>query len=318
MILPSVSQALERWASAQALPRQWALAYSGGADSSALLHAASALWPGRVRALHVNHGLQSAAADFEAHAQRVCADLGVPLRVLRVDAHPRPQQSPQDAARLARYRALADAAADWGLAEVWLAQHQDDQLETVLLALSRGAGVAGLAAMPQRFVRHAVSFVRPLLDVSGRTLRDELQAAGLSACEDPSNADPAYTRNRLRLQVVPALRAAFPSAAAMVARSATHMAQAQRLLDGLAQSDLTALGTPPSIRALRGLDADRRANVLRYWLKAEHATQASAAQLAALQRQIEACQTRGHDIAIKLGAGFVRRDGPRLIYLATL
>jgi tRNA(Ile)-lysidine synthase len=314
MALPSVDAALKQWASRHELPPQWAVACSGGADSVALLRAAHGRWPGRVRAIHINHGLQAAAADFEAHVRALTQDLQLPLELVRVDARAAAGQSPEDAARQARYQALAAAAQRLGLNQIWLAQHQDDQLETVLLALSRGAGVAGLAAMPEAFERHGVCFARPLLSCSGQALRRELQAASWSHCEDPSNRDLAFTRNRLRHQVVPTLQQAFPTLPAMAARSAQHMAQAQRLLDALARQDLDAVGRPPRIAALQQLDADRQANALRHWLKTAHSAQPSSAQLSELLRQVAACQTRGHHIAIKLGAGQVRRDGACLHY----
>ena len=131
-------------------PLPLAIAYSGGADSSALLRACAQRWPGQVRALHVHHGLQAAADDFLQHCQQVCRQLQVPLAVAQVDARAQPGQSPEDAARQHRYAALTQLARTGTAqpaASIALAQHADDQVETLLLALSRGAGVAGLAAM---------------------------------------------------------------------------------------------------------------------------------------------------------------------------
>lgn len=301
-------------AAAQALERPWAVAYSGGADSSALLLAAHQLWPGRVQALHIHHGLQDAAAAFVAHAQQQCAHLGLPLHGQCVHAQPAPGQSPQDAARRARYRALAAMAQQHGAAWVLLAQHAQDQLETVLLALTRGAGLPGLAAMPPAFERHGCAFGRPLLDSDARALRAWLQAQGTSWIEDPSNADPAYVRNRIRLQVLPALLDAFPASLHTFARSAAQAAQAQGLLSELAAQDLQHSGDPPALAALRSLSPERQANLLRHWLRSRHATQASAAQLHELQRQIAACRTRAHRIELKLGHGRVQRCGEWLVY----
>lgn len=157
-----------------------AVALSGGADSTALLLACARRWPEQVVAIHVHHGLQPAADDFERHNTALCQNLCVPLFVCRVDAHHAPGQSPEDAARTARYQAI-DAAvrgADGSVRfpSVALAQHADDQVETMLLALSRGAGLPGLAAMPARRVRRGVVFHRPLLDVSAASIRAWLQA----------------------------------------------------------------------------------------------------------------------------------------------
>ena len=285
------------------------VALSGGADSSALLLAAQAQWPGRIQALHVHHGLQGAADDFAAHCSALCTHLGVPLQVSRVDARHRPGQSPEDAARQSRYRALAQAAQQQRLAAVLLAQHADDQVETLLLALSRGAGLPGLAAMPAQFNRHGMRFWRPLLAVPGPAIRQWLVQQGVAWVQDPSNGDERYTRNRIRSQLLPALEACFPQFRTTLARSAAHAAQAQELLQQLAEQDLAAVGVPPRLQGLQALAPERQAKVLRHWLKSCHGVAPAAAQLAELQRQLRACTTRGHRIAIKVGAGQVRRQG---------
>jgi len=295
---------------APALPL--AVAYSGGADSTALLHAAVARWPGQVHAIHIHHGLQAAADLFEQHCERACASLGTPLHTVRVDARHAPGASPEDAARRARYQALADAATRHGLKTVLLAQHADDQVETLLLALSRGAGLPGLAAMAPAFERHGMRFERPLLALSGRAIRDWLAAEGIAFVEDPMNADMAFTRSRIRHQLLPALEQAFPQFRETFARSARHAAQAQRLLDGVAAEDFAAMQGRPEIAALQRLPPERQANLLRHWLRTVHGESASAAQLDELQAQLAACTTRGHAIRIKVARGFVVRDGPEL------
>ena len=148
---PSPEQALADFS--PGLP--FAVALSGGADSVAMVLACSKRWPGQVRAVHIHHGLQSAADDFESHCRSVCAQLGVPLAVRRVQAGHAPGQSPEDAARQARYKALSEAVhTEWPeVRDVVLAQHADDQVETLLLALSRGAGIPGLASMPAQWQR---------------------------------------------------------------------------------------------------------------------------------------------------------------------
>ena len=293
-----------------------AVAYSGGADSTALLLACARKWPGQVSAIHIHHGLQAAADTFEQHCRKVCGRLGVPLQVLRVDARPTPGQSPEDAARSARYAALrhcADAAQP-PIRHIALAQHADDQVETLLLALSRGAGLPGLSAMPAQWVRDGIRYYRPWLAVSGPGLRDWLREQGQDWVEDPSNADEQYTRNRIRARLLPALEAAFPQFRDTFARSAEHAAQAQRLLDELAAEDLARVGTPPQLVPLRALSRDRQANLLRHWLKARHATAPSAAQLQELLDQVAACSTRGHRIRLKVGAGLVERQGQVLTW----
>ena len=299
---------------APALPL--AVGLSGGADSTALLLACARRWPGQVQAIHVHHGLQAAADGFEQHCVRLCRELQVPLSVQRLDARPTPGQSPEDAARQARYKAFEavalDGKAQVAIKSIALAQHADDQIETVLLALSRGAGVAGLAAMPACWERAGLQWYRPLLRVSAADVRHWLREQGQAWVEDPTNTDERFTRNRIRVQLLPVLEAAFPAFRATFARSASHAAQAAELLEELARDDALAVGLPPQIAPLQRLGRARQANVLRHWLRVDHQTTPAAAQLAELLDQIQACTTRGHRIHIKVGRGYVVRSGPKL------
>jgi tRNA(Ile)-lysidine synthase len=303
-----------RLLSACAPARPLGVALSGGADSVAMLVAAARLWPGEVHALHVNHGLQAAAATFERHCTDLCASLGVPLHVARPHAAHLPGDSPEDAARRARYAALAQLSSEAGLRCVLLAQHADDQVETLLLALSRGAGLPGLAAMPARFERHGAVFLRPWLELSGAEIRAWLRAEGIAHVEDPTNADTRFTRNRIRHEVLPALEGAFPQFRATFARSARHAAQAQALLDGMAAADLATMEGEPVIATLRGWPRARQANVLRHWLRITHGAAPSAAQLEELLDQVQACTTRGHRLHLRVANGFVQRAGERLAW----
>ena len=291
------------------------VAYSGGADSTALLLAAAARWSGQVEAMHIHHGLQVAAEDFVKICQATCDRLKLPLHVVRVDASPAPGQSPEDAARLARYAALAQGARARGLEAVLLGQHADDQVETLLLALSRGAGLPGLSAMGMQFERAGVMFHRPLLRLPASALRQWLMAEQIPFVDDPTNTDERFTRNRIRARLLPALNEAFPQFRDTFARSAKHAANAQSLLSEIAAEDLQSVGSPPAITALQALSLPRQANVLRHWLLQQQATP-SAAQLDQLLRQIAACATRSHQIHIKVAAGYVTRDGEVLVYTA--
>jgi tRNA(Ile)-lysidine synthase len=298
------------------LPLPLAVAYSGGADSTVLLLAAVRRWPGQVQAIHVHHGLQDAADAFEAHCRATCAALAIPLQVKRVHARNALGESPEDAARQARYQALARAARDAGLKAVLLGQHADDQVETLLLALSRGAGLPGLAGMAPVFQRDGMVFVRPLLALPGHAIREWVAQQGVAVVEDPSNADVAFTRNRIRHRLLPALQECFPHYRETFARSSRHAAQAQELLATVAQEDLARMGGTPALTALQMLPRPRQANVLRHWLRSAHAASASAAQLEELLDQVADCTTRGHRIRIKVGEGFVERRGERLHYEA--
>ncbi|MBU1359148.1 MAG: tRNA lysidine(34) synthetase TilS [Gammaproteobacteria bacterium] len=285
------------------------MAYSGGADSTALLLAAASQWPGKVHALHVHHGLQHAADEFEDHCSAVCAKLGVPLHVAHVDARHGPGESPEDAARRARYETLAALGKTHGLQHVALAQHADDQVETMLIALGRGAGLDGLAGMPRQMVRHGIHFHRPLLDVHGTVLRTWIAASGTAYVDDPTNSDHRYTRNRIREQVLPTLMAALPQFRETFARTARNAARASRLMAEIAAEDLARVGSPPALAALRSMPRERLANVLRHWLKRDHFAMPSEAQLEQLIGQIEACETRGHRIQLKVASGYLQREG---------
>lgn len=294
-----------------------AVALSGGADSTALLVACAEKWPGQVVAVHVNHGVQAAASHFEQHCKDICAARALSLRVYRVNAMAKPGESPEAAARQARYKAFGALAlagsAQLAIKSVAIAHHADDQAETLLLALLRGAGVAGLSAMPARWQHDALDYHRPLLCVSAVEVRRWLAVRGVDFVEDPTNTDERLTRNRIRRQIMPVLKVAFPHVLQALGRSASHAAQAQMLLDELAQQDFLHVGRQsdalPGVQALRTLGRPRQANVLRHWLKHSVNVIPSTAQLNELLDQLQACSTRGHRIHIKVGQGFVERRG---------
>ena len=304
-----------------------AVAYSGGADSTALLLACAEKWPGQVVAIHVHHGVQAAAESFVSHCESVCNRLGVPLLVQRIDGRPAPGQSPEAAARRARYEAFRAIASvnhtqlainNIVFKSIAIAQHADDQVETILLALSRGAGLAGLAAMPAHWQRDGIHYHRPLLGVSSADVRAWLATRAAPFIEDPSNVDEKFTRNRIRARILPVLQEVFPHFRDTFARSAAHAAQAQEILNEVGLQDLAAIAladpASPVIARLQKLSLPRQANVLRFWLKTGFNVVPSAAQLDELLHQVAACTTRGHQINIKVGGGFVRREGDVLAW----
>lgn len=295
-----------------------AVGLSGGADSTALLIACAEKWPGQIRAIHIHHGLQAAADDFARHCAALCEQLNVPLAIHKVDARNFPGESPEDAARKARYKAFSDVAAvEWApvaIENIAIGQHADDQVETMLLALSRGAGLPGLSAMPARWLRDGITYHRPLLAVAGASVRRWLAERGVAWVEDPTNADEQFTRNRIRARLLPPLEAAFPQFRETFARSARHAAQGQALLLELAALDLAAVGSPPRIKALQNLSVLRQSNLLRAWLLHAHGTTPSTAQLDELLGQVAACTTRGHKLHLKIGNGHVTRAVDLLDY----
>lgn len=242
--------------------------YSGGLDSSVLLHLL-ANTPGArpLRAVHVHHGLHPHADAWAERCARTCAALEVALTVVRVSVVA-DGDGPEAAARAARHRAFADALAP---AEVLaLAHHRDDQAETLLLRALRGSGSDGLAAM-RRWRRFGAGRLwRPLLDHGRADLLAYARANGLDWIDDPSNADTAFDRNFLRQRVMPLLRERWPHADAALAQSAGLSAQARDLLEeGDAQALAAAATADPhclSRRRLLAMPAARRARVLRRWI----------------------------------------------------
>ena len=273
-----------------------AIAVSGGADSAALLSAAVALGRAeprfRIRALHVDHGLVAAAALAGAAAG--AADLlGVPLAVLKVQVAAGDGQSLEAAARHARQAAFALALApDECLVT---AHHLEDQAETLLLQLLRGAGPRGLAAMPAARPLGHGRLLRPLLAVPRAALRAHAQAAGLPWHEDPMNADSRFDRGYLRGALWPAMLARWPGAAVTLARSAAHVAAAQRLLDLDSAERLAALGPGPAIpaAALMALPRQRRMELLRYWLRSRGLRPPAARRLAGFERELVGARPDG-------------------------
>jgi tRNA(Ile)-lysidine synthase len=247
------------------------VAYSGGLDSTVLLHLLAAMPDVRdrgLRAVHVHHGLSDRADAWTTHCERVCASLGVPLRIERVVVDRRSKTGLEAAARDARHAALASTLEPGGL--LALAHHRDDQAETFLLRALRASGPDGLAAM-RRLRPFAQGWLwRPLLEVPRATLVDYAQAQALEWIEDPSNDTLTHDRNYLRHTVLPLLRERWPHADAAFARSAALNAEAAALLaddDARALAaartdDASVLAIPP----LASLPAARRARALRRWI----------------------------------------------------
>ncbi len=251
-------------------PRWW-VAYSGGLDSHCLLHALSDLREQlpALAAVHIDHGLNAASEKWAAHCASVCEALQLPCQLLKVKVLPQHGESLEAAARTARYSAIAELM---GPGDVLItAHHQDDQAETVLLQLLRGAGPRGLAAMPHVAPFYSGYLARPLLNHSRTDLRAYAEAKHLAWIEDDSNQDPRFNRNFLRHQVFPVLAERWPAVATTLTRAATHQAETALLLESLAHQDLpTILGPHPDtlrINPLLALGSARARNLLRYWLR---------------------------------------------------
>lgn len=265
--------------------RVW-LAFSGGLDSTALLHLLHAQGIKGLHALHVHHGLQDTADAWARQCQAQCRRLKVPCEVLHVEIDPKDPAGPEAAARMARYKALRSKM---GAGDVMVtAHHRDDQAETVLLRLLRGAGVAGLAAMRPVTTFASGTLWRPLLQTPRAGILAYAKSAKLKWIEDPHNHAPRYARSYLRQDVMPRLREHWPQADVSLARAAEHCAEATSLLDELALQDLGTLRRDETldVAALQALSAARRRNALRYWLGERGFDAPAAAMLERLEREV--------------------------------
>jgi tRNA(Ile)-lysidine synthase len=257
-------------------------------------------------AVHVNHQISPNAADWAGFCARLCAGYNIPFQVVKVDLKRQPGESLEALARDARYRAFAEQKTDF----IVLAQHLDDQAETLLLQLLRGAGAKGMSAMGELQARGEGqgAIVRPLLDISRRTILDYAALRGLQWVEDESNADIVFDRNYLRHQVLPLLGRRFPGYRETFARTSRNLAESAQLMDDLARLDCAAAASGDRLKvdALRGLSAARARNLLRYWLAESGMPMPSAGRLENLQQQL--CSARDDaQVLVRLGGGLIRR-----------
>jgi len=243
------------------------VAFSGGRDSTALLHGLAQLRLGApLRAMHIDHALHPDSAGWAEHCLEVARQLQVPLQIVRVQVAAG-TSGPEAAAREARYAALR---ATLQPGEYLLtAHHRDDQLETVLLRLMRGSGPVGMAGIRGLSEFAPGYLLRPLLALSGADIARYGAKHGLAWLEDPSNADVGYERNYLRHEVIPGLTGRWPAAARVVARAARLGHEASELLDELAMQDATGIvrGDALELAGLRLLSGSRQRNLLRSFLR---------------------------------------------------
>lgn len=305
--------------------RTIAVAYSGGRDSTALLHATArevvqlnaAGADLRVVGLHIHHGLSGQADDWLLHCQAQCgawAAAGLPVTLVwrRIDGRPVAAQSVEAWARAARYAALTQMAQEAGAELLLLAHHRRDQAETFVLQALRGAGVAGLAAMPAQQWRAGLCWARPWLNQSREAVEAYVQAHRLIHIEDDSNADSRYARNRLRHTVWPALLSAFPHAETSLTQASLWAQQALALQQELAEQDLPPLLDPLglSVAGVRALSPARASNALRVWLHGQTGRPAPASLVQRLQH--EWCHA--HRGEWPCAGGLLRLYRGRLIY----
>jgi len=307
--------------------RRWVVALSGGLDSSVLLHLCARFLHQRddgprLLALHVNHGIQAGADDWAAHCAGICRDLNVTFELRRVNGLPGDGSSAsEDALREARYRIFEQYCRHDDL--LLLAHHRQDQVETVLLRLLRGAGVAGLAGMP--FTRRcgAADLVRPLLDITPQQLRGYAEENALCWVEDPSNAETVADRNFLRLKVLPVMEQRWPGAQASIARASRNLGEAAGICAQRAVEDVAScmhsdrfVRNGLDLRVWRGLGHARGVNALRAWLAACGVRGIDAQRLLAMERELIHARSDAQPV-MTLGNLDIRRYRDRLCALAS-
>ncbi len=309
----SIDAALSGWHHC----RRWVVGFSGGMDSTVLLtavheylqrHAIDS--PPALVALHINHHLHPDADAWQDHCRQFCHDRGIAFESVSVTV-PQRGDGPEAAARQARYNAFTDFLRTEDL--LLLAQHRDDQAETVLLNLMRGSGSRGLRGIPVCRQVGAATLLRPLLDFSRSELVEWANAAALDWIEDDSNRDTALSRNFLRQRVLPVLREHWPAAETAIASSAGWLHQEQTLLEEVASEDLGRCarrdgeGLALRIDKMLELSAPRRANLLRYWLL-QFGVRARRTQLQEIGDAVILAAADGRPL-VRIGGHSVRRHG---------
>lgn len=263
--------------------------FSGGLDSTVLLHAANRFASDadlELSALHVHHGLSGNADTWADSCAMTCQAQSIPLTVIRISVPRQSGEGMEAAARRVRHKAFEDHPADW----ILLAHHADDQAETILHNLLRGAGVRGAAGIPAARGR----VLHPLLGLARPTLLEYASRHQLAWIEDESNSDRRYTRNFLRTEILPIITSRFPRASEQLAAAAARFSEADALLDDLALLDLQ--GRPPEfplpLNLLRDLSDSRARNLLRAMLTWHHTQAPDERRLKEFVRQL---RTTGND-----------------------
>lgn len=300
----------------------WVVALSGGLDSVVLLHLAlrwrqAGPGAGPLRALHINHGLALQASEWAAHCRALCARLGVELEVAQAHVGSAAGVGLEDAARQARYGIFEDYLAAGEV--LLLAHHADDQAETQLYRMMRGAGLTGLAGMPETRSLGRGSLYRPLLSLSRHNLEALARSAQLEWVEDPSNRDDRYDRNFLRGRIMPLLRERWPGVSARMARNAQHVRESLALLEERARDDaLLVVDTQNGdlkLAHLQALSGPRRRNLVQWWLRELGLAPLSEAHLtAALDQFLSSADDKNPVIA--WDGQVLRRYAGRVVVLA--
>ena len=262
------------------------IAFSGGIDSIVLLDAVDQLKDALcidLHAIHVHHGLSPNADAWTIFCKDFCATRNIALTIRKVHVDPQSPAGLEGAARAARYAAFLEEGSPF----ILLAQHADDQAETVMHQLLRGTGLKGLAGMGDvRVISETQTILRPLLSISRAAIDATAHERGLKWIEDESNDDTAYTRNFLRHQIAPLLATRFPHYRTSLARAARHASEADKMLEDLAKIDLQWDGETALAVSLDALPAPRQINALYYWFRWQKVPAPSQSQLAEWASQL--------------------------------
>ncbi len=291
---------------------EFVIAYSGGLDSTALLHlcvhGAEVERKKRFLAVHVNHGLHPQSGEWARHCVTACAEFGVDCRVLALPPVAKPGRSLEETARTARYRALLEVT--MAGAVVLTAHHRDDQAETILLQLLRGSGLKGLSGMPVSVALGPGILHRPLLRFSRRCIQSYADSYGLHWIDDPSNEDTAHARNYLRHEIVPRMKQRWPGMDKTIARSGNRCAEAQEILNFQVEYWFDSVFVPERqtilIAKLSEFDDARQRLILRHWIQISGFRMPSDVKLQEIIREtIEAAPDRSP--RIQWGNAEIRR-----------
>ena len=304
------------------------VAFSGGLDSTVLLHALVNMPACRkkITATYIDHQLQSNSADWGKHCQAICETWSVPFSLVKVTLETKSRQGIEALARKARYQALYQELDPQGV--LLTAHHQRDQAETFLLNLTRGSGVAGLAAMPYKkttLFNHQINHqknidhIRPLLNTPYQELQNYAQVHQLKWIEDPSNLDDQFSRNQIRLNVLPQFEQACPFIQKQIERAANHQSEAMALLTRLARQDMKSGECNAyfiDLQSYKALDWTSLKNVLRYWAKNQVNISLSYDQLAWIKEYGKNQQASSASLMMKVGSLRFYRD--KLYYVPGL
>ena len=307
------------------------VAVSGGADSAMwAVHAALRArdWPAlQVHCFHIHHGLQAPADDWLTHVHALAQGLRLPCHSLRVCVETNTRKGTEAAAREARYAGLRQLALYAGVQHILLAHHLNDQTETVLFRLLRGAGPTGLGAMAPSTQRDGLIYLRPWLDVNRDVIKsaatDYARLSGWQHVDDPTNLQDAYARGAVRRRLVPVLDERWPAWRTTLSRHARQARELDALLHEVAEEDLKGLEpssdfTSFSLAAWRKLSAARQAMVIRHWLAKHRLRAPTEARLRELCRQLADVHALGHDRALRMqheGHDILCRKGRVLLLL---